>query len=67
MSGILGRKVGMTTIFDEVGDQIVCVIDDAFLFPQFGAGDVRLNIEQVAARRRPLGLLSRVEELRRGV
>ncbi len=26
MSGILGRKVGMTTIFDEAGNQIVCTV-----------------------------------------
>jgi large subunit ribosomal protein L3 len=29
MSGILGRKVGMTTIFDEAGDQVVCTVIEA--------------------------------------
>ncbi len=29
MSGILGRKVGMTTIFDEAGNQIVCTVIEA--------------------------------------
>lgn len=29
MSGILGRKVGMTTIYDEAGDQIVCTVIEA--------------------------------------
>ncbi len=29
MSGILGRKVGMTTIFDEAGNQIVCTVVEA--------------------------------------
>lgn len=29
MSGILGRKVGMTTIFNDAGDQIVCTVIEA--------------------------------------
>lgn len=29
MSGIIGRKVGMTTVFDELGDQIVCTVIEA--------------------------------------
>ncbi|NNF56697.1 MAG: 50S ribosomal protein L3 [Rhodothermaceae bacterium] len=29
MSGILGRKVGMTTIFDDFGDQVVCTVIEA--------------------------------------
>lgn len=29
MSGILGRKVGMTTIYDEAGNQIVCTVIEA--------------------------------------
>jgi large subunit ribosomal protein L3 len=29
MSGILGRKVGMTTIFDDAGNQIVCTVVEA--------------------------------------
>lgn len=29
MSGILGRKVGMTTIFDEAGNQVVCTVIEA--------------------------------------
>ena len=29
MSGILGRKVGMTTVFDEAGNQIVCTVIEA--------------------------------------
>jgi large subunit ribosomal protein L3 len=29
MSGILGRKVGMTTVFDEAGNQTVCTVIEA--------------------------------------
>ena len=29
MSGILGRKVGMTTVFDEAGNQTVCTVVEA--------------------------------------
>ena len=29
MSGILGRKVGMTTIYDDAGNQIVCTVIEA--------------------------------------
>ncbi len=29
MSGILGRKVGMTTVFDEAGNQLVCTVIEA--------------------------------------
>ncbi len=29
MSGILGRKVGMTTVFDEAGNQVVCTVVEA--------------------------------------
>ena len=29
MSGILGRKVGMTTIFDDAGRSVVCTVIEA--------------------------------------
>ncbi len=29
MSGIIGRKLGMTTVFDDRGDQIVCTVVEA--------------------------------------
>lgn len=29
MSGILGRKVGMTTVFDDQGNQVVCTVIEA--------------------------------------
>jgi len=29
MSGILGRKVGMTTIYDDAGNQVVCTVIEA--------------------------------------
>jgi large subunit ribosomal protein L3 len=29
MSGIIGRKLGMTSVFDEVGNQVVCTVIEA--------------------------------------
>lgn len=29
MSGIIGRKIGMTTVFDDQGDQVVCTVIEA--------------------------------------
>jgi large subunit ribosomal protein L3 len=29
MSGILGRKLGMTTVFDDMGNQVVCTVIEA--------------------------------------
>ena len=29
MSGILGRKLGMTTVFDDLGNQVVCTVIEA--------------------------------------
>ena len=29
MNGILGRKVGMTTVFDDQGNQVVCTVIEA--------------------------------------